>query len=81
MQQVLKFTSCHSHPTLAKDKKRQKTHLQLGQDFELVTSQSVLATVSVSGHSEMSVKRESVRTQYLTKLDFSTVTTATIETF
>ena len=37
---------------------RSTTYLQLGQDFEFVTSQRVLATASVSGHSEMSVKRE-----------------------
>ena len=37
------------------------THLQFGQDFEFVTSHSVLATVSVSGHSEISASCE--RTQ------------------
>ena len=42
---------------------RQTTHLQLGQDFEFVTSHSVLATVSVSGHSEISVRRVSVTCQ------------------
>lgn len=36
---------------------RQTTHLQLGQDFEFVTSHSVLATVSVSGHSEIAVRK------------------------
>lgn len=47
-------------------KERRPTHLQLGHDFEFVTSHRVLATVSVSGHSETSVKRESVSTEDLT---------------
>ena len=53
----------HQHSLKLNTKKiihRQTTHLQLGQDFEFVTSHSVLATVSVSGHAEISARRVSV---------------------
>ena len=64
-QHGLKFIPAHASYIQKRFIHRQTTHLQLGQDFEFVTSQSVLATVSVSGHSETSVRRESVTTQDL----------------
>ena len=53
--QVLSYAKRNAHIYVLY---RWTTYLQLGQDFEFVTSQRVLATASVSGHSEMSVKRE-----------------------
>ena len=50
--------ACNTNQVLSVLLYRSTTYLQLGQDFEFVTSQRVLATASVSGHSEMSVKRE-----------------------